>query len=35
MTAGPAAPLVVEALDLDQVPMPLDRLVDRFRRVDA
>ena len=29
------ARLLVEALDLDQVPEPLDRLVDRFRRVDA
>ena len=29
------ARLLVEALDLDQVPAPLDRLVDRFHRVDA
>jgi hypothetical protein len=29
-----ARPLV-EALDLDHVPRPLDRLVDRFRQVDA
>ena len=35
MTAGPAAPPLVGALDLDQVPTPLDRLVDRFRQVDA
>jgi hypothetical protein len=29
------ARLLVEALDLDQVPAPLDRLVDRLRRADA